>query len=191
MFSLSKKQDGFTLIELVVVVIVLAILAAITSQKYLDIKRDAAISDVKATAAAYQQSLTFVHTRWQILGNQRAMNDLPGFGNNDLDINGLGYPLGADKGNPMGQPKNIGRGQQGCVDLWNGLLTNPPSVSIANSNNDSDYESYRHQADVNPDGETQCSYVLRTLGDTGNRNQADIKIVYDSVAGTAKAVIKN
>ena len=77
------------------------------------------------------------------------------------------------------------------MDLWNGLLTNPPSVSIANSNNDSDYESYRHQADVNPDGETQCSYVLRTLGDTGNRNQADIKIVYDSVAGTAKAVIKN
>ena len=87
----------------------LAILAVIASQKYLDIKRDAAISDVKATAAAYQQSLTFVHTRWQILGNKRAMNDLPGFGNNDLDINSFGYPLGIDKGNPMGQPKNIGQ----------------------------------------------------------------------------------
>ena len=191
LFSISKKQRGFTLIELVVVIIVLAILAVISAQKFLDIKRDAAISDVKATAAAYQQSLTFVHTRWQILGNQGAMNDLPGFGNNDLDINSFGYPIGSDKGNPMGQPKNIGRGQQGCVDLWNGLLTNPPSVAIANSNNDSDYESYRHQADVNPDGQTQCTYVLRTLGDSGNRNQAEIKIVYDSIAGTAQAVIKN
>lgn len=179
------RNKGFTLIELVVVVIVLAILAIIAAPKFLDLKRDAVISDVKATAASFQQSLTFINTRWQIIGKKQSMNDMPGFANNDLDINDLGYPLGTDKGNPMGQPKNVGRGNAGCVDLWNALLENPPSVSL--NNDGSDYQAYRHQNSAGD--QALCTYVLRTLGDTAGRNSADIKIVYDSVAGTAKAEI--
>ncbi|WP_144211569.1 prepilin-type N-terminal cleavage/methylation domain-containing protein [Shewanella donghaensis] len=182
------KTQGFTLIELVVVIIVLAILAIIAVSKFIDIKRDAEISRVKAVAASFEQSVAFSHTRWQVIGGSEPMNDLPDFANNDLDMNTFGYPLGTGKGNPMGNPVNIGPGQQGCVDLWNALIESPPSVAIRNASDDVDFESYRHSA-AGGTGSTQCTYVLRTLGDTAGRNRAEIKIVYDSVEGTVQAFI--
>ncbi|WOT06538.1 type II secretion system protein [Shewanella youngdeokensis] len=185
----SLKSKGFTLIELVVVIIILGILAVVATPLFLDFRRDAEISRVNAIAAAYQQAITFSHTRWQIHGSNSSMNDLPGYAGGELDINNFGYPLGIDKGNPMGQPTNIGQGEQGCVDLWNTLQDDPASVSLSTIDNDSDFQAYRHQADTNPTGLTQCTYVLRTLNDTAGRETAEIKIIYDSVAGTVVSEI--
>ncbi|MCC4833822.1 prepilin-type N-terminal cleavage/methylation domain-containing protein [Shewanella sp. 10N.7] len=188
--KLPSRNTGFTLIELVVVIIVLAILAVIAVSKFIDVKRDAEISRVQAIAASFEQSVTFSHTRWQLIGGSDPMNDLPGFANNDLDMNTFGYPLGTGKGNPMGNPVNIGPGQGGCVDLWNALIESPPSVAIRNTTDDVEFESYRHAADGGS-GATQCTYVLRTLGDTAGRNRAEIKIVYDSIEGTVNAFIED
>ncbi len=185
-----SSAKGFTIIELVIAIIVLAILAVIAASQFIDVKRDAEISRVKAVAASFEQSVTFAHTRWQIIGGSEPMNDLPDFADNDLDMNAFGYPLGTGKGNPMGNPVNIGQGQAGCVDLWNALIEDPPSVAIRNTSDDVDFESYRHSADGGT-GATQCTYVLRTLGDTRGRNRAEIKIVYDSVAGTVTPFIED
>lgn len=187
----STASKGFTLIELVIVIIVLGILAVIAMAKYVDFKRDAEIARVNAIAAAFDQSLTFSHTKWQLIIGSGPLNDLPDYAGGELDMNSYGYPLGINKNNPMGQPKNIGKGEQGCVDLWNTLQQDPASVSLSSVNNDSDFQAYRHQADVNPDGQTQCTYVLRTLGDTKGRQQADIKIIYDSVVGSATVQISH
>ncbi|MGS0692039.1 type IV pilin protein [Shewanella sp. 0m-4] len=187
----ATASKGFTLIELVIVIIVLGILAVIAAAKYVDFKRDAEIARVKAVAAALQQSVTFSHTKWQLIAGVGALNDLPDFAGGELDMNSFGYPLGIGKGNPMGQPKNIGQGEQGCVDLWNILQQDPASVSLSSIDNSSDFQAYRHQAASNPDGQTQCTYVLRTLGDTKSRQQADIKILYDSVAGSVIALIND
>ncbi|WP_299571287.1 prepilin-type N-terminal cleavage/methylation domain-containing protein [uncultured Shewanella sp.] len=186
--NVLARSAGFTLIELVVVIIVLAILAVVAVSKFIDLKRDAEISRVQAIAASFQQSVTFSHTRWQVIGANGAMNDLPDFADDDLDMNAFGYPLGTGKGNPMSNPVNIGQGQAGCVDLWNSLIEDPPSVAIRNTADNVDFESYRHSADGGS-GATQCTYVLRTLGDTRGRNRAEIKIVYDSVAGTVNEFI--
>ena len=180
----EQKVKGFTLIELVVVIIVLGILAVIAAPKFVDFRRDAEISRVKAIAASYQQAVTFSHARWQILAGNSPMNDLPDYAGGELDMNANGFPLGIDKGNPMGQPTNIGQGEQGCVDLWNTLIEDPASVSLSSVDNGSDFQAYRHQAESNPSGLTQCTYVLRTLNDTAGRETAEIKIVYDSVQGT-------
>ncbi|MCL1060261.1 type II secretion system GspH family protein [Shewanella gelidimarina] len=187
----NSQNKGFTLIELVVVIIVLGILAVIAVSQFIDFRRDAEVSRVKAIAGAYQQAITFSHTRWQILGNNSSLNDLPNYAGGKLDMNTLGFPLGIGKGNPMGQPTNIGQGEQGCVDLWETLLEDPGSVSLSSVDNGSDFQAYRHQADTNPTGQTQCSYVLRTLNDVAGRKTADIKIVYDSVAGTVVSVISD
>lgn len=191
MIKQRNTSQGFTLIELVVVIIVLGILAVVAAAKYIDFRRDAEIARVQATASALQQSLTFSHSKWQLIAGTGAMNNLPDFAGGELDMNSHGYPLGIDKNSPMGQPKNIGKGEQGCVDLWNTLQQDPASISLSSVDNGSDFQAYRHQADTNPGGQSQCTYVLRTLGDTKGRQQADIKIIYDSVAGSATSIINN
>lgn len=185
----QKKELGFTLIELVVVILVLGILAVTIASKFIDFRRDGEIARVKAVAASFKQSLTFAHTKWQIIGGSEPMNDLPGFAGGVLDMNSQGYPIGIDKRSPMGAPNNIGRGEQGCVSLWNALLTEPPSISLSDIDNGSDFQAYRHRAEINPDAQSQCTYVLRTLGDTQGYQDAEIVIKYDSVTGMLKVKI--
>jgi len=182
----KNKAQGFTLVELVVVIVTLAILAVVAFSQYVDFRRDGEIARVKTIASALQQSVQFAHTKWLILGSQNEpMNNLPDFAGGELDLNTWGYPIGIDKNNPMGAPKNIGKGEQGCVSLWETLLTDPPSVSKSNINNDSEFQAYRHSSAVASDGLHQCSYVLRTLGDTQGYQDAEIVINYNSITGTA------
>lgn len=52
MNSMNMKQSGFTLIELVMVIVILGILAVVAMPKFLDLKGDAAQGAVKGVAGA-------------------------------------------------------------------------------------------------------------------------------------------
>ena len=96
-----------------------------------------------------------------------------GYGDGTIDTNNLGYPIGTSKGNGN---ENIGVGNQGCADLWRGVLEDAPTV--AHNNNNEQYRSYRHT------GNQVCSYVYRESGDTGNQNSGLLVIKYDSRDGS-------
>jgi len=168
-----RAVAGFTLIELVVVIVLLGILAVTVLPKFADLSGESEIAQVTGIATALKSGVNIVRTTFISKGYTTRVQNLPGYGTGNIDTNNDGYPIGIDKGNGN---ENIGRGNNGCVGVWNGVLDSPPTV--ANGNNNQDYRSYRHT------GNRVCSYVYRGNGDTGNQNTGLLVIKYDSRDGS-------
>ena len=65
-----KKQNGFTLIELVVVIIILGILAVTAAPKFINLQSDARESTVQGVKAALQGANTLVFSKAAIQGKE-------------------------------------------------------------------------------------------------------------------------
>ncbi|MBY5993213.1 pilin [Ferrimonas balearica] len=170
-----RRSKGMGLMELVLVVVLLAILAGVALPKLLDLGDDASDVQLKQLTADYRQAVQFAHLRWQTNGGTDRQ-DMPGYAGDILDMNPAGFPIGIDKGNGN---FNIGRGNNGCIALWQTLLEDPPSISLQN---DAQFQAYRHNAGAGT-GRVSCSYVYRGDGDTRGRNRAARVIQYDSLDG--------
>ncbi|WP_076539115.1 type II secretion system protein [Shewanella sp. UCD-KL21] len=62
----TNRTDGFTLIELVVVIIILGVLAVIAAPKFIDINRDAKIAVVQGAHGSIKEALEMIHLKAQI-----------------------------------------------------------------------------------------------------------------------------
>jgi MSHA pilin protein MshA len=65
-----KNNKGFTLIELVIVIVILGILAAVAAPKFMNLQREAKVSVVKGLEGAVKTSMQLVRAKWLVLDNQ-------------------------------------------------------------------------------------------------------------------------
>jgi MSHA pilin protein MshA len=99
-----RHQSGFTLIELIIVIVILGILAVTAAPKFIDIQSDATASTLKGVQAALQGGSQLVYAKSAIAGEQKNANandDLT-TRTDDVDIAGVvvetefGYPSGEE-----------------------------------------------------------------------------------------------
>ncbi|WP_035387004.1 prepilin-type N-terminal cleavage/methylation domain-containing protein [Ferrimonas senticii] len=64
-----NKQPGFTLVELVVVIVILGVLAAVAAPKYIDMQREARIATIEALAASLKDAIRMTQVAAEIPGN--------------------------------------------------------------------------------------------------------------------------
>jgi prepilin-type N-terminal cleavage/methylation domain-containing protein len=124
-----KRYSGFTLIELVVVIAILAILASFALPRFASLSDSAHSSSVEAAGGSLAASVSLVRSQWLANGTHTALTNLPGFGepNNVVDVSVDGWPTGVN-GNT--DPGGMSAGE--CNALWDALMnTNGLSASTS------------------------------------------------------------
>lgn len=90
---MRRGQEGFTLIELVVVIVILGILAAVALPRFVDLTEDAEDSALSGMEGSFGAAVSLAHSKWLAQGKSP---DSVTMGDATVTINGSGWPAADD-----------------------------------------------------------------------------------------------
>ena len=174
-----NKQSGFTLIELVIVVVILGFLAVTAVPKFIDLTDQAKQANIEGMAGGFATGISLARAQWEAEGrptNAGGQNVVSYDGTEVLLTtentgNGIrpGYVVSSVAGRNNGTGLGNGFNALNCIDVWSSILQQPPKLTnnINTLNTDSSMQYFvtisGNQANKS------CSYHLKeTLSKDGN-----------------------
>lgn len=128
----KQNQQGFTLIELVIVVVILGLLAATAIPRFLNVTEDAEDATVEGVAGGYATGVGLTRAQWEIEGrpsfNQSTNNSF-------VTIEGLLVGVDGDTGYPTGHLNNDNSTEDDamtsvdCQSIFNLIMQSAPSIT--------------------------------------------------------------
>lgn len=165
-----KKHAGFTLIELVIVVVILGFLAVTAIPKFLDLTEQAKQANIEGMAGGFATGVSLARAQWEAEARPRDAS-----GNNNVDYDGTtvyltiedidvrpGYVLGTSV---LSAVANVE-----CLQVWDAILQQPPSASESDLDVDSSVDYF-----ISKDTNNLCHYYLKAslARDTNDSTQYD------------------
>jgi len=132
--KLNGKQQGFSLIELVIVIVILGLLAATAIPRFLNVTDDAEDASLEGVTGGLATAVVFVRAQWEVDGRKNSNVVLDGT-TLSLDPR-FGYPTGmvtsgSDAGN--GNTSATTMTNASCQEVFQYILQSAPKNVIYNT----------------------------------------------------------
>ena len=162
----KHKQSGFTIIELVIVIVVIGILSAVALPRMIDLSAQARRSVILAITGNLSTSVESVRNQWMAEGKNNVVKNLDGtyFFIGSTSTNGAVKNVAASASDITA----ITASDTVCLNLWNKLLKNPPKAL----------------ADTSCLGQRTCKFEVTITGSICSyKDRDENSITYDISSG--------
>lgn len=186
-----KRNSGFTLIELIVVMVILGILAATAAPKFINLQSDAKIAALKGLSGAVNSAKSLIYAKALVQGFENTeTKSSPNIVNGKTLALVWGYPAANDTTDAQG---NTAQGIIGALDVaisteakednsadW--FAFKPASCTTQNTTCIRFVKNSDNDADTIKSNEANC-YVEYTQATTDGSKMKDMPVVRTEVSG--------
>lgn len=170
-----KKSWGFSMLELVMVILIIAIIATTAMPRFVDNSKQAHNSSVAATGGALASAVILLRSQWVSNGKLGEQDRVKGYGNGDVATTEQGWPSDGGQGAASNHKAIIEGDHQRCRRIWQGLLVKSSPSVVADETLASDYLAIASSGPL-------CVYRYR-------KDKAKGEIIYNLATGDVQTLL--